>query len=207
MNRIELKEWSKEKISGNLWNILLGLIILMGVTFMFSFGLGFIQALFGKENILSSLASIALNLLLIPLNIGLYTYLIEFIKNNNFNKNLLFEPYERFINVVGANVLVYILVFIGFICFIIPGIYLAYSYAMVPYLLATRKDLSIKETLELSRKMMNGHKFDYFVLSISFIGWAILVPFTLGILLIWLIPYMMIATTKFFLNIEEEYMN
>lgn len=207
MNRIELKEWSKEKISGNLWNILLGLIILMGVTFMFSFGLGFIQALFGKENILSSLASIALNLLLIPLNIGLYTYLIEFIKNNNFNKNLLFEPYERFINVVGANVLVYILVFIGFICFIIPGIYLAYSYAMVSYLLATRKDLSIKETLELSRKMMNGHKFDYFVLSISFIGWAILVPFTLGILLIWLIPYMMIATTKFFLNIEEEYMN
>ena len=94
---------------------------------------------------------------------------------------------------------------VGCICFIIPGIYLAFSYAMVPYLLATRKDLTITETLELSRKMMDGHKFDYFVLSISFIGWAILVPFTLGILMIWLYPYIMTATTKFFIDIEQEY--
>ena len=135
----------------------------------------------------------------------MYSYLVEFINNDNFDKNLLFEPYERTVNVIGASLLVSLLVMVGCICFIIPGIYLAFSYAMVPYLLATRKDLTVTETLELSRKMMNGHKFDYFVLSISFIGWAILVPFTLGILLIWLYPYMMTATTKFFMDIDQKY--
>ena len=94
---------------------------------------------------------------------------------------------------------------IGFIFFIIPGIYLAFSYALVPYLLVTNKDLSITETLELSRKMMNGHKLDLFVLGISFLGWMLLVPCTFGIILIWLYPYMMTATTKFFVDIIDSY--
>lgn len=205
MNRVEIKEWSKEKIKGNLWNILVGLLIMMAVSFVFSFGLGFIQAIFGNDSFITSIVSIVVEVLLIPLGIGLYSYLVEFINNDNFDKNLLFEPYERTVNVIGASLLVSLLVMVGCICFIIPGIYLAFSYAMVPYLLATRKDLTVTETLELSRKMMNGHKFDYFVLSISFIGWAILVPFTLGILLIWLYPYMMTATTKFFMDIDQKY--
>lgn len=205
MNRVEIKEWAKEKIKGNLWNILIGLLIMMAASFVFSFGLGFIQAIFGNDSFITSIVSIVVEVLLIPLGIGLYSYLVEFINNDNFDKNLLFEPYERTVNVIGASLLVSLLVMVGCICFIIPGIYLAFSYAMVPYLLATRKDLTVTETLELSRKMMNGHKFDYFVLSISFIGWAILVPFTLGILLIWLYPYMMTATTKFFMDIEQKY--
>ena len=205
MNRVEIKEWAKEKIKGNLWNILVGFLIMMAVSFVFSFGLGFIQAIFGNDSFITSIVSIVVEILLIPLGIGLYSYLVEFINNDNFDKNLLFEPYERTVNVIGASLLVSLLVMVGCICFIIPGIYLAFSYAMVPYLLATRKDLTVTETLELSRKMMNGHKFDYFVLSLSFIGWAILVPFTLGILLIWLYPYMMTATTKFFMDIDQKY--
>ena len=205
MNRVEIKEWAKEKIKGNLWNILIGLLIMMAASFVFSFGLGFIQAIFGNDSFITSIVSIVVEVLLIPLGIGLYSYLVEFINTDNFDKNLLFEPYERTVNVIGASLLVSLLVMVGCICFIIPGIYLAFSYAMVPYLLATRKDLTVTETLELSRKMMNGHKFDYFVLSLSFIGWAILVPFTLGILLIWLYPYMMTATTKFFMDIEQKY--
>lgn len=205
MNRVEIKEWAKEKIKGNLWNILVGLLIMMAVSFVFSFGLGFIQAIFGNDSFITSIVSIVVEVLLIPLGIGLYSYLVEFINNDNFDKNLLFEPYERTVNVIGASLLVSLLVMVGCICFIIPGIYLAFSYAMVPYLLATRKDLTVTETLELSRKMMNGHKFDYFVLSISFVGWVILAPFTLGILLIWLYPYMMTATTKFFMDIDQKY--
>lgn len=205
MDRIELKEWAKEKIKGNLWNIIVGLLITIAISIMFSMGYVIIQRIFGPGNFITYIVEIITDILLIPLNVGLYSYIIEFIKNDNFNQNLIFEPYERTLNVIGASLLVSLLVMVGCICFIIPGIYLAFSYAMVPYLLATRKDLTITETLELSRKMMDGHKFDYFVLSISFIGWAILVPFTLGILMIWLYPYIMTATTKFFMDIEQEY--
>lgn len=205
MDRIELKEWAKEKIKGNLWNIIIGLLITIAISIMFSMGYVIIQRIFGPGNFITYIVEIITDILLIPISVGLYSYIIEFIKNDNFNQNLIFEPYERTLNVIGASLLVSLLVMVGCICFIIPGIYLAFSYAMVPYLLATRKDLTITETLELSRKMMDGHKFDYFVLSISFIGWAILVPFTLGILMIWLYPYIMTATTKFFMDIEQEY--
>lgn len=205
MDRIELKEWAKEKIKGNLWNIIVGLLITIAISIMFSMGYVIIQRIFGPGNFITYIVEIITDILLIPISVGLYSYIIEFIKNDNFNQNLIFEPYERTLNVIGASLLVSLLVMVGCICFIIPGIYLAFSYAMVPYLLATRKDLTITETLELSRKMMDEHKFDYFVLSISFIGWAILVPFTLGILMIWLYPYIMTATTKFFIDIEQEY--
>lgn len=205
MDRIELKEWAKEKIKGNLWNIIIGLLITIAISIMFSMGYVIIQRIFGLGSFITYIVEIITDILLIPISVGLYSYIIEFIKNDNFNQNLIFEPYERTLNVIGASLLVSLLVMVGCICFIIPGIYLAFSYAMVPYLLATRKDLTITETLELSRKMMDGHKFDYFVLSISFIGWAILVPFTLGILMIWLYPYIMTATTKFFIDIEQEY--
>lgn len=205
MNRIELKEWAKEKIKGNLWNIIIGLLITIAISVMFSMGYAIIQKIFGASSFIAYIVEIIIDILLIPLSVGLYSYIVEFIKNDSFNQNLIFEPYERTLNVIGASLLVSLLVMAGCICFIIPGIYLAFSYAMVPYLLATRKDLTITETLELSRKMMDEHKFDYFVLSISFIGWIILVPFTLGIILIWLYPYMMTTTTKFFMDIEEKY--
>ena len=55
-----------------------------------------------------------------------------------------------------------------------------------------------------SREKMQGHKLDAFVLGLSFIGWAILGTLTLGILYIWLFPYMQLTFTKFYLNILEE---
>ena len=68
-----------------------------------------------------------------------------------------------------------------------------------------RKDLSVTEILALSHKMMKGHKFDYVILGLSFIGWYMLVPFTFGIVLIFLVPYMTVANTKFLVDVIDEY--
>ena len=128
-----------------------------------------------------------------------------FVKNNEFNRDDIFSQYEYSFKVIGANILMSVLIAVGMVFFIIPGIYLAFSYALVPYLLITHKELSISETLALSRKMMNGHKLDYFVLGLSFIGWTMLIPVTFGLILIWLYPYMMTATTKFAVDIIDNY--
>lgn len=205
MNRIELKEWAKKKIEGNIGNILLGVVIVLAVSFLFSFGVGFAQAVFGEESFVTFIVSLIVELLLVPLSIGLNAYMIGFVKNDEFNRDTLFVSYEDTYKIIGTNILMSFLIMIGMFFFIIPGIYLAFSYALVPYLLVTHRDLSITETLELSRKMMNGHKLDYFILSISFIGWVLLVPFTLGILLIWLYPYMATATTKFAVDVIDSY--
>lgn len=205
MNRIELKEWAKKKIEGNIGNILLGVVIVLAVSLLFSFGVGFVQAVFGEESFITFIVSLIVELLLVPLSIGLNAYMIGFVKNDEFNRDTLFASYEDTYKIIGTNILMSFLIMIGMFFFIIPGIYLAFSYALVPYLLVTHRDLSITETLELSRKMMNGHKLDYFILSISFIGWVLLVPFTLGILLIWLYPYMATATTKFAVDVIDSY--
>lgn len=205
MNRVELKEWAKQKISGNIGNIFIGIGIIFAISLLFSFGVGIVQIIFGETSFITFIVSLVVEFLLVPLQIGLNGYMMGFVQNDTFNRDAIFAPYDDTFKIIGASILMSFVIMIGFIFFIIPGIYLAFSYALVPYLLVTNKDLSITETLELSRKMMNGHKLDLFVLEISFLGWMLLVPCTFGIILIWLYPYMMTATTKFFVDIIDSY--
>lgn len=205
MNRVELKEWAKQKISGNIGNIFIGIGIIFAISLLFSFGVGIVQIIFGETSFITFIVSLVVEFLLVPLQIGLNGYMMGFVQNDTFNRDAIFAPYDDTFKIIGASILMSFVIMVGFIFFIIPGIYLAFSYALVPYLLVTNKDLSITETLELSRKMMNGHKLDLFVLGISFLGWMLLVPCTFGIILIWLYPYMMTATTKFFTDIIDSY--
>ena len=205
MNRVELKEWAKQKISGNIGNIFIGIGIIFAISLLFSFGVGLVQIIFGETSFITFIVSLVVEFLLVPLQIGLNGYMMGFVQNDTFNRDAIFAPYDDTFKIIGASILMSFVIMVGFIFFIIPGIYLAFSYALVPYLLVTNKDLSITETLELSRKMMNGHKLDLFVLGISFLGWMLLVPCTFGIILIWLYPYMMTATTKFFVDIIDSY--
>lgn len=205
MNRVELKEWAKQKISGNIGNIFIGIGIIFAISLLFSFGVGIVQIIFGETSFITFIVSLVVEFLLVPLQIGLNGYMMGFVQNDTFNRDAIFVPYDDTFKIIGASILMSFVIMVGFIFFIVPGIYLAFSYALVPYLLVTNKDLSITETLELSRKMMNGHKLDLFVLGISFLGWMLLVPCTFGIILIWLYPYMMTATTKFFVDIIDSY--
>jgi len=55
--------------------------------------------------------------------------------------------------------------------------------------------------------MMKGHKWELFVLELSFIGWALLCVLTLFIGYLWLVPYMQMTITKFYEKIRVEYEN
>ena len=87
---------------------------------------------------------------------------------------------------------------------VIPGIVKSYSYAMTPYLLVDRPELSTREAIHESRRMMNGRKWQLFCLHLSFIGWVLIAILTLGIGLLWLAPYMSGAQAAFYHNILEE---
>lgn len=200
MNRVEIKKFAKEKIKGHLWDFWKITLVAFAATL----GLGFIWGLL-FFNFKVEFIGHLLDILLLPLSIGLVNFMINFVNDKDFAINDLFNHYKNFLKVTGTLLLEGIIVCLGFILLIIPGIYLAFSYLLVPYLLVQRDDLSITDTLRLSRKMMNGHKIDAFVLGLSFIGWGILGTITLGILYIWLYPYMMTTYTKFCLDIIENY--
>jgi len=199
MNRVEIKNYAKEKLSGNLGSIWKILIIALGIslasTCVFSI-------LFNKmdADFLDSL----LGILMMPLGIGTTAFFVSLIENENFEAKDLFKYYHDFVKIIGVTILMGLIIMLGYICFIIPGIILTLSYSLVPIILIKKPELGIVETLKYSREKMQGHKLDTFVLGLSFIGWAILGTLTFGILYIWLYPYMQLTFTKFYLNILGE---
>jgi uncharacterized membrane protein len=87
----------------------------------------------------------------------------------------------------------------------IPGVIKSLAYSMVPYILNDYPELSASQAINLSKKMMKGHKFDLFCLLLSFIGWSILNIFTLGIGTLWLYPYAYTSMAAFYQDVKKEY--
>lgn len=87
----------------------------------------------------------------------------------------------------------------------IPGVIASLSLFLTPYLLKDYPELTIVETLRLSRKMMKGHKMQLFLLQLSFIGWILLNVLTLGLGSLWLTPYMMTTFAAFYHDVKEQY--
>ena len=61
---------------------------------------------------------------------------------------------------------------------------------MSMHILAENKGMGALDCINESKEMTNGHKWELFVLSLSFIGWGFLCSITFGIALIWVLPYM-----------------
>ena len=51
---------------------------------------------------------------------------------------------------------------------------------------------------------MKGNRWRFFWLGFSFIGWAFLCAFTLGIGMLWLLPYMMISMIVFYEELAKK---
>ena len=64
--------------------------------------------------------------------------------------------------------------------------------------------MTAREAIRESKEIMNGHKMDFFVLSLSFIPWILLVYVTLGIASIYVMPYMQLTYTNFYHNIKRQ---
>lgn len=93
------------------------------------------------------------------------------------------------------------LAIIGLIGYIVSLIYLtvkSYYYTLSFYILYDNPDKTGKEIVEESQKLMTGNRWSFFWLGLTFIGWAILASFTLGIGMLWLMPYMMVTFVAFY---------
>ena len=62
-------------------------------------------------------------------------------------------------------------IFLWSLLLIIPGIIKTYSYFMVPYIAADNPELPADRIFEISKKTMDGEKWNVFVLQLSFILW------------------------------------
>lgn len=73
---------------------------------------------------------------------------------------------------------------------LVGGVIKTFSYRQVPYIVAENPDISPKEAITLSRRIMDGHKMEAFKIELSYVGWHILGFCTLGFAeALWVLPY------------------
>ncbi|MBQ2816662.1 MAG: DUF975 family protein [Clostridia bacterium] len=135
---------------------------------------------------------------------GLNIYNIRLIKGETPEFSTLFCRFNNFGKALGLRVVTAIFVALWTLLFIIPGIIKSYAYILAPYIMAEDPDCGVMEALSRSQELMKGNKWRYFCLELSFIGWAILSLFTLGIGSLWLNPYMQAAFAGFYLEVSGQ---
>lgn len=87
---------------------------------------------------------------------------------------------------------------------IVGGIIKIFSYFAVPYIVAENPDIAPNKAITLSRKMMNGHKWECFIIGLSFLPWDILNLFTFGLLNIFFVnPYKQATFTQYFAYLRK----
>jgi len=95
----------------------------------------------------------------------------------------MFQVFQNYWNAVLASILVSIIIFIGFVLLIIPGIIFACKLAFTPYLVVDQK-MDVMEAIKGSWSMTRGHAWKVFFIGllaipIGIVGFAL---FIIGII-------------------------
>jgi uncharacterized membrane protein len=141
---------------------------------------------------LSLIMQLGLNLIMMPLMVGIMILGIKRSVDAPIKAGFIFGYYSKMIPLLLTMILMYIMIIIGFLLLILPGIYLSVAYYMALPLVA-EKDMSPWQALETSRKAITRRWFSVFALFIilSIIVFISAIPLGLG--LIWTMPLMIIA--------------
>ena len=206
MDRVEIKEEAKKIIKTNKWNIWKPFVVLALVSFAISFVVAIIANIAGLDNELTvSITESVVSFALIPVTVGILAYTLKLVRGQEYSLDDMKKYYPFFVKILVLDILVSVFVFLWSLLLIIPGIIAALGYTMVYYILIDNEELSASEIMAESKAMMKGYKLDYFIFNLSFIGWFLLVPFTFGLLLIWLYPYVIAAEALYYDKLAAKY--
>lgn len=116
---------------------------------------------------------------------------------------LHFKLVKRWFRASMTLLLTTILHYLWFLT-IIGGFIKMYSYRMVPFIVAENPDIRPREAITLSRRMMNGHKWECFILDLTFVGWYILGTFTFGLItVLWAAPYSVATFAEYYTELRN----
>jgi uncharacterized membrane protein len=192
------KKFSKEaaikfgwnRMKENLGFFIVYLIILFIIEAFFGFFASAFTEALPSLSILFNLGSWVVSIVssIFVIKIGLKLYENERIGSYGF---LSFSS-SLFFKFLLGYVLYTLLVVVGFLLLIVPGIYLAIKYQFVLYLIVD-KNMDVIEAFKESGKMTNGHKWNLLLLLLLFLMITILGVMALGIGLLVAAPIVMIA--------------
>lgn len=159
-----------------------------------------------ESSLTANVVSIIVSLILIPFSFAFYWFFLSIARLDKPEISDLFTVYadvKNSLKLIGATILVSIFVFLWSLLLLIPGIIKSLAYSQYYFVLRDHPEYSITEAITESRKLMDGYKWKYFLLNLSFIGWGILAIITLGIGFLWLIPYITTSLAAFYDKVTE----
>ncbi len=135
---------------------------------------------------------------------GFILFLLNTIRNTGACFGNLLDGFGFFFKIILLSILEYIFITLWSLLFIFPGFIAAYRYSMAIYLLVDDPSRSPLECIRLSKEMMKGHKWELFVLDLSFIGWDILamLPVVGYAVQIWTVPYISMTKALYYENLS-----
>ena len=128
----------------------------------------------------------------VPLSLGFL--LLGYARANGEERSIqsIFDYYILVWPLVFAAISVSIITYLGYLFFILPGIYFSIAYLFALPLMIDKK-LGVWAAMEVSRRAVTKHWFSIFGVNISLFILVMLSAIPLGIGLFWTVPMMLIA--------------
>jgi uncharacterized membrane protein len=176
-----------------MWKYILELLLIMIVAFLLSIpssGLSAASEIEGVGAFFLGIFSLAyLVLVQWPIEYGVAFAALKAVRGEKLEVKDMFQSFQNYGNVVLANILTGLIIVIGIILLIIPGIIFACKLAFVPYLVGDRKMEAI-EAVKASWRMTDGYAINVFLIGLLaiFIALAGLICLIVGIIpaIIWI---------------------
>lgn len=134
---------------------------------------------------------------------GITRILLDYYRGKKDEMSTIFTYVKPYWNVLLATIFLGILIFVGLIFFIIPGVYLAIKYQFTINLIID-KDMDILDSMKKSAEMSEGIKMDLFLFGLTTMGVVILGFIALGIGIFIAIPVVYLAYTYLYMNVLGE---
>ena len=203
MTRKELKEQAKQNLRGN-WKWAALSSIFAVALFIIGSWMTANDITNNNERIIGDIISIIASFTFIGMSITFLHFNDKLGKVDKKPFQASFAIYNKKYFVPGLKVYFSRLIFIALWCLLlfIPGIIKEYSYSMAEFIMTDMidagKSMTFTQAITESKKLMYGHKMDFFILRLSFIGWQFLACLPLGIGLIWFYPYRYATEAAFY---------
>lgn len=149
--------------------------------------------------------SLAYFILTLPLTFGFDMFFLSISRKENVSVSKLFVGFKnnQYFRVLGTMLLQTLYIILWAVLFIIPAFIKGIAYSQTLYVLRDNPEFSPNQAIKKSQELMKGHKWEYFVLMLSFIGWGLLALITCGIGFLWLVPYMQTTYALFYQKLIE----
>ncbi len=178
------------------------LVATVGVPMLISILSGVFEKALG-DSLLMAAVNIAAFALSLVVSLGVKRITLDLVDGKPSEFADLFSQANLFWKFLWASIVYGVVVVIGFILLIIPGVYLSLKYGFFGYILVDRPELSAMDALKESARLTDGIKWNLLWFSLALLGINFLGILALGIGLLYTVPVSIMAYTALYRSLTR----